>query len=207
VSALTKAKAAAFAHAVNLQGADLLGMSPLEPEHERQTRNRALEHCVGINTALRIVNVDSAKFASVVDAQHEQIRSSVEVLPNAALAARNDAAAQSRRAISCAERFFPRELPKTNGSRVHFGHMRITRLPNPWPGVAGSFGIRVAVPILGVPTAVESTQPVLYIDGFSFLAGPAEISMVATAFPQPVSEEVEARLAGLLYSRANAHKL
>jgi hypothetical protein len=207
----TKAQATAYAQAVNLRAADLPGMSVAELERESppsKPMGRELERCVGtVNPDLRIVKIISAKFAGAVEAQHEQINSNVEVWPTATLAARNNAASQSRRATSCAERLLPRLLAKSSGARVHYGRVTVTRLPDPLPGVDGSFGIRIAVAILGVPAAIEPTQPSLYIDGFSFLSGPAEVSMLATAYPQPVSEEVSTHLLGLLHSRAEAHKL
>jgi hypothetical protein len=208
---VTKAQAAAYAQAVNLQAADLPGMSVRSPESESPPPNqlgREEERCAGtVNPNLSLVKIHSATFAGAAEAEHEQIRSAVEVMPTATLAARNNAASQSQRALACAARFAPRLLARENAARVHYGPLAITRLPNPLPGAPGSFGIRIAITILGVPAAIEPTQPHLYIDAFGFLSGPAEVDLIATAFPQPVSEEAEARLLSLLYSRAQAHKL
>ncbi len=178
---ITKAQATAYAHAVNLRAADL-------PD-------------------LVVANIRSASFTGTTDPEHEQIRSVVEVMPNAAIAEQNNAANRSQRALACAKRFFPLELGNQNGGRVHYGAVTVSRLPNPLPGVPGSLGYRVAVNILGVPKAIEPTQPRLYIDAFAFLSGPAEVALVTTAFPQPVSEETESRLLLLLHSRAEANKL
>jgi hypothetical protein len=168
----------------------------------------AVQRCVGIGKlAQPIVKVDSAKFVAVSGSQHEQIVSNVEVMPTAALAATKYAAEQSARGISCAERLLLPKLDAQNGSRVHFGHARITRLPDPLPGVEGVVGIRLSVPILGVPAAIEPTQPIFYIDAFAFLSGPAEISLVTTSFPDPTSKATETRLLELLHGRATAEPL
>jgi hypothetical protein len=58
-----------------------------------------------------------------------------------------------------------------------------------------------------VPSTIEPTQPHLYVDAFGFLSGSAEVALLATAFPQPVSEETVSRLLSLLHSRTEANKL
>jgi hypothetical protein len=207
---ITKAQATAYAHAVNLRAADLPGMSIASPEGERPASKRLdpVERCAGnVNPDLVVANIRSASFTGTTDPEHEQIRSVVEVMPNAAIAEQNNAANRSQRALACAKRFFPLELGSQNGGRVHYGAVTVSRLPNPLPGVPESLGYRVAVNILGVPKAIEPTQPRLYVDAFAFLSGPAEVALVTTAFPQPVSEETESRLLLLLHSRAEANKL
>jgi hypothetical protein len=205
---ITKAEATAYAHAVNLRASDVTGTSITSPEREAPTptpTTRQTERCVGnVNPTVVIADIHSATFTS---AAHEEIHSSVEVLPSASIAAQNNAANRSQRAIKCAERFLPTELDKSNGSSVHYGHMSITRLANPLPGVPGSFGLRIAIPILGVPTTIEPTTPHLYLDAFAFLAGPAEVGLLTTSFPHPVSQTTETSLLSLLHSRAEANKL
>jgi hypothetical protein len=207
---ITKAQATAYAHAVNLQAADLPGMSVASPESQAplpKQVGREANRCIGnVNPDLSVVRIRSGMFAGAVEAEHEQIRSAVEVMPTETLAARNDAANRSQRAISCTARFAPRLLGKATG-RVHYGPLKVTRLPNPLPGTRGSFGIRIAITILGVPAAIEPTQPHLYVDVLGFLSGPAEVNLTATAFPEPVSEETEIKLLSLLHSRAEVNKL
>jgi hypothetical protein len=207
---ITKAQATAYAHAVNLRAADLPGMSIAAPEGEHPASGRLdqVERCAGnVNPDLVVANIHSASFTGTTEPEHEQIRSVVEVMPNAAIAEQNNAANRSQRALACAKRFFPLELGSQNGGRVHYGAVTVSRLTSPLAGVPGSLGYRVAVNILGVPKAIEATQPRLYVDAFAFLSGPAEVALVTTAFPQPVSEETESRLLLLLHSRAEASKL
>jgi hypothetical protein len=153
---------------------------------------------------MAIADIQSATFTSAAD---EEIHSAVEVLPSASLARRNNAANDSQRAIKCVERFLPGESGKSNGTRVHYGHISVTRLLSPLPGAPGSFGIRITIPILGVPTAIEPTTPHLYLDAFAFLSGPAEIRLLTTSFPHPVSQATDTRLLSILRSRTEENKL
>jgi hypothetical protein len=207
---ITKMQAKVYAHAVNLQEADLPGMNMTSPEGEKADARRVgeVERCAGNLTASRVVaNIHSATFSGSNEPEHEQIRSDVEVMPSAALAEQNNASNRSQRALACAKRLFPLKLAGKGGSRVHYGSVTVTRLPYPLAGVTGGFGYRIAVAILGVPKAIEPTQPHLYIDAFAFLSGPAEVALITTAFPQPVAEETDSRLLSLLHSRAEANKL
>ncbi len=208
---ITRARALAYARAVNMKASDLPEMTATSHEREIASASKEgleMRSCAAnLAPKLRVLKVGSAKFAGVLGSEHQEIWSNVEVMPTAALAARDNTVDKSQRTLTCAEHVLPRIFGKQNGPRVHYGPISITRLSNPLPGVAGSYGIRITVPILGVPTATEPTEPHLYVDGFSFLAGPAEVSMIATAFPQPVSEEAENRLLSVLDTRASANKL
>ena len=183
---------------------DAIGTIREDPVREPGDRIRVVQHqrATGGNTHQR-----AGKRCEAAEAQHEEIYSNVEVMPTVALAAQNNAANRSQRALSCAARFIPQLLGKSSGTRVHYGPVTITRLPSPLPGIRGSFGFRIAIAILGVPAAIEPTTPHLYFDSFGFLSGRAEVALIAVAFPQPVSEEVDARLISLLHSRAEEHQL
>jgi len=208
--AITKAQANAYARAVNLQAGDLPGMRTTSPEGEKPdaTHVGEVERCAGNLTASKVVlNAHSATFSGSSESEHEEIRSDVEVMPSAALAEQSNASDNSQRALACAKRLFPRQLAGKNGSRIRYGSVTVSRLPYPLPGVPGGFGYRIAVAILGVPATIEPTQPYLYVDAFGFVSGPAEVALLATAFPRPVPQEVDKRLLSLLQSRAMAHKL
>jgi hypothetical protein len=208
--AITGAQASTYARTVNLQASDVRGMSVTSPEGEKPDPKRVgqIERCAGDKLAERsVANIHSATFSLSGQRQHEQIRSSVEVMPSAALAEQSNASSRSQRALACAKRFFAQEFAGHGGSHVHYGPVTVSRLPYPLPGVAGGFGYRISVAILGVPSAIEPTQPHLYVDAYVFLAGPAEVALVATAFPKPASEETVERLLSTLHSRATAHEL
>ncbi|HWX75338.1 MAG TPA: hypothetical protein VNZ05_08525 [Solirubrobacteraceae bacterium] len=163
------------------------------------------DRCYGeLGHAVHELKVDSARFAGVSGREHIEIYSNVEVLPTAAIAAKNDAANAGPRALFCAEHFLPQVLARQGGARIRYGPLSIARIPVSLPG---GYGWSVTVSVLGVPKAIEPTQPHLYMDGLAFLTGRTEVGLVAVAYPRPASAAVESRLVSLLYSRASAHTL
>jgi len=208
---LTKTRATEYARGVNLRAADLPAMRASSPggEGKAPTRSDAeLARCDGgVSAAVRVIDRSSPTFASSVGGENEHIHSDVEVMPTQALAERHNAAQTSRRGLECLARFIPTALAKRNTAHLHYGPIEISRLPNPLPGVHGSFAIEVTTTILGVPAQVAATPPRVFIDALGFLSGASEIALTAVGFPEPVGIEGEQRLVSLLYSRAGEHKL
>jgi hypothetical protein len=208
---ITRSRATAYARAVNLRAADLPGMQLADAEGVNPApteAGREEARCNGsVNPNLLLVNAHSASFTGGTEPEHEEIRSEIEVMPNATLAARDNAANRSPRAIACAKHFLALQLDAQDGARVHYGPVTISPLSVPLQGATGSFAFRLEVPILGVPTAIESKPPHLFVDAFGFLSGPSEVALLTTGFPAPVPEATDKRLLSLLYSRAQAHKL
>jgi hypothetical protein len=208
VTVITKAQASAYARAVNLQAGDLPNMTIAAPESDRPDAKRVgkIERCAGDLLAKRIVaSIRSATFSGATEAEHETIKSVVEVMPSVALAEQNHVYTSSQRALACAERFLPSQIAGKGRSHIRFGPVTVARTPFPLPGVPGGFGYRISVTVLGTPSTIEA--PHVYVDAFGFLSGPAEIALTATGFPQPVPEEADEHLLSLLAGRAAAHKL
>jgi hypothetical protein len=212
---ITKAQAAAYAHAVNLRASDLPDMDVSKPEHEEKAPTHTglqLARCAGeLDPLPRVLARSSPRFTSPVEEGEEEqakevISSSVEVLPTPAVAAEHDAASISPRGLRCLERYIPAALAKGNGRRVRYGPVTLRRLPDPLPGVAGSAAIELTTTLLGIPRQVAPTPPHVYIDVLGFVSGAAEVNLVAVGFPEPVGEETEQRLISLLYARAQANK-
>jgi hypothetical protein len=207
---ITKAQAAAYAHAVNLRASDLPDMDVSKPEHEEKAPTHTglqLARCAGeLDPLPRVL----ARSSPIEEGEEEQakevISSSVEVLPTPAVAAEHDAASISPRGLRCLERYIPAALAKGNGRRVRYGPVTLRRLPDPLPGVAGSAAIELTTTLLGIPRQVAPTPPHVYIDVLGFVSGAAEVNLVAVGFPEPVGEETEQRLISLLYARAQANK-
>ncbi len=217
---ITKAQATAYARAVNLRARDLPDLSIISPEGEGggpRPAARALNRCVGgVNPDRSIVRIHSAKFGWNLAGQFERLNSAVEVMPTAALTNLSNAASRSRRGLMCAKRYIPSLIAKQGTARVEYGPVTVSRLPDPLPGVAGSFGYRIAftVTVRGAGTeemADYMAQRVrrirFYMDAFGFTSGPAEINMITLGSPRPVSRSVEDQLLVLLYSRTKAHRL
>jgi hypothetical protein len=211
--AVTKAQAVAYAQAVNLRAADLPRMNTSSPEHEGKAPTRlelALARCDGEQDPLqRVLNRVSPTFTSPTEGEgeHEEIHSSVEVLPTATIAAKHNAAQISPRGLGCIRRFFPAAFAKSDTRRLRYGPVTLHHLPDPLPGTPGSFAVRITTSVLGVPSQIAATPPHVYIDILGFLAGASEINLTATGFPEPVAEEAEQHLLTTLYNRAHASRL
>ena len=160
--AVTKTQAVAYARAVNLRATDLPRMNARSPEHEGKAPTRlelALARCDGeLNPLHRVLNRVSPTFTSPTEdggereSEHEEIHSSVEVLPTPAIAAGHNAAQISPRGLDCIKRFFPAAFAKSDTRRLRYGPVTLQHLPNPLPGVLGSFAVRIATSVLGVPS-------------------------------------------------------
>lgn len=146
-------------------------------------------------------------FTASAEGENEEIHSAIEVLPTQAVAARHNAAQVSPRGLRCIRYFIPASLAKSDTRRLHYGPVALSHLPNPLPGVAGSFAIEITTSVLGVPSQIAATPPHVYIDVLGFISGTSEINLTAVGFPEPVPEEAEQRLVSLLYTRAQANKL
>jgi hypothetical protein len=205
----TRARARTYAAAVNLKRSDMLGMSVSKPESELVAPTRSTEElarCAGeIDPNALVLDGRSPTFDGVVNGEHETISSNVEVLPSVTLTRQHFIAQDSGRALSCLTRTIRRELEAQDGTRVHFGRVSISRLPEP-ANIPNSEAVRVTVPILGVPSQIAN-EPAYSIDALAFISGASEVAITATAFPRPVPSSAEQSILSLLYHRATTHSL
>ena len=132
-----------------------------------------------------------------------RVRSAVEVMPSAALTARDNAVARSARGRAC----LTRALPEESTGSLRYGPVSVSSLPNLLPGANGSFGLRLTTTIIGRKLQGGETRTPVYIDVFSFVSGPAEISLTTFGVSRPVASTTEQHLVPLLFSRAREHKL
>lgn len=208
--AAVNVQATTYAQAINLRAADLPEMSVRSPARGGKAATPAdgeLARCAGEPNPDLVINRLSPTFATSVDGDNEEIHSNVEVMPSQLLAAQRNTAQFSPRGLACLKRFIPTALAKQSTTRLRYGPVTISRLPDPLPGVDGSFAIEITTTVVGVPSEIASSPPPVYIDALGFLSGAAEIDLTAVAFSQPVTPEVEQRLVSLLYSRSQAQKL
>jgi hypothetical protein len=188
---ITNAQALAYAHAVNLRPGDVPGTTSKRTAESVETvshegRNpSAFLRCAGLPTPRMVPRIRSA----ILGAPYWWMRSTVEVMPSEAFATAYAALLGSSRDRRC---LFPRQAESK---------MAYTPLP-------------VASPIVGL-RVTQSTGTIgqTYQDLFTFASGRAVItlnisgSILRTAGSKMPSLTVEQRLASLLYSRAEAHKL
>jgi hypothetical protein len=224
---IDRAHATAYAHAVNLTAADVPEMASAGKEEETKVRSLGVEnaHCSGgVSPYRRVVDVHSVRFKGATASPRESVTSDVTVWPTNALAEHNSAAGLSQRGRACAQHLLER-LAIDQIGRVRVSRISIAWLPPPLPGAKDSYAARISLTITGelgpshTPSerssaALESSSPnpprvqiPLYVDGFGFLAGRAEVTLTATGVQRPASSAIEHRLLSVLYSRAKAHIL
>jgi len=150
---ITKAKASAYARAVNLRAGDPPFASVFEAEHEgKDTRLTAREAaCLhGAHKVIRdhrVISRHSATLGWNLQGEFERFDSAVEVLPNVGLMIQHNAASRSRRALACASRIVPSVLGRRTG-HVEFGPVSVSRLADPLPGIDGAYEYRIATTII-----------------------------------------------------------
>jgi hypothetical protein len=156
----------------------------------------------GVNPEHRVADIKSMSLQIGRGLQSTQIKSSVEVMPMAALAARNFAAVRSARGRACLRRLLPEVIGGSTASATRFGPAKLTFLPP----VHGSFGARITTSV-AASSPVNPVRVPVYLDIFAILAGPAEVTLTSTSISHAASVTTEHRLLSLLVERANAHKL
>jgi hypothetical protein len=209
-TAISKAQAAAYAHAVNLLATDIPGAAVRSQEHETGEARAAgveLAHCTGgVNPRLRVANIASARFRIGKKTGSTLVKSSVEVMPSAALAAQNYGALGSARGRACIAHLLSHTLEGVSTGGARFGPSTTSLLPNLLATGKESFGVRVTTTLMGIVRGKQVSLPA-YRDVFDVLAGPAEVNMSATRVAHPPPKATERRLLSLLYNRAETHKL
>lgn len=209
-TAISKAQAIAYAQEVNLVAADIPGATVRSQEHESgEARTAGVEfaRCAGgVSPRLRVANIDSARFRIGKKTRSTQVKSSVEVMPTAALAAQNYSALGSARGRACLAHLLAHVLDGASTGRARFGPATTSLLPNLLATGKESFGLRVTTTVIAIVRGKQVSLPV-YRDVFDLLAGPAEVNMSATGIAHPPPKATERRLLSLLYTRAETHKL
>ena len=206
---VTKTEVTDYARKVNLGAADVPGAAVSSEEREAGTPSQQsieFARCSGAeSTARRVADVKSPTFKIGKGTSLTQVKSSVEAMPTAALAARDYAAVSSARGHACLKRLLPRVLEGAAASSSHFGPATASFLPNLLPAGQKSFGVRISTSLMAGVAGKALRVPV-YIDLFEIVAGPAEVNLTVTGFSRPPVLSLERRLLSLLYGRAQAQK-
>lgn len=212
-TALTRASATAYAHAVNLRATDVPGMSagssegelPQTPSSRRSSSE--FTHCFGgVSTNARLVKIHSPEFSAGHGAHAQLVESRIEVWPSAAIVAHNNAAYFSARGQRCFTRLLEathRQLNKLRAGKLRYRPFRIATVGTPVPGASDGH----LTAINEILTRKGHVGIHLYHDIFTFVVGPAEIELEAIGFSKPVPSATEERLLSLLVKRATAEQL
>jgi hypothetical protein len=204
---LTRARALAFAQAVNLTASDVPpftsssrneSSSPQEQRAERQLR-----HCAGpVASARGLAEVSSKNFQLKHDVLQLGVSSEVDVARSPEQAAQNLAALRSAHVRSCFSRYLEELFkgPQFAGGAV--SPVTIESGTPPAPGTTGSFGWRATAAF-----TVQSIRVQLYVDMLGFVDGPAQVTLFSTGVLRPFPAALQERLFTLLLVRAKAHRL
>jgi hypothetical protein len=200
---MSKSAATSLANAINLKPADLPAYqaTPAQKDTSDEAANARFARCIGaVPESKDIVNIDSPDFSAGAGTHARQLSSNVTVLPSAALAAKDLAAARSPRTRTCLRTFVNALLSKSASGQVTFSSARITRLHPSAKGSDGAFGYRVRV----VAKGPAATLP-FYVDILAFTKGPVEVSLTGVSITERLPSTLEQRLLDTLASRAQGH--
>lgn len=201
--ALTAARAAAFAHAVQLTAADVPGAHAAPHSKTPAAREREASHCGG-RTQPVIGGARSQELQRGHGLDRESLSSSVEVLRSAKSVERDLSYVQTSGGLHCYERVLGRSLQEEAQPDIKLLGVRVAPLEVSVAGAGRAKGIRILARV-GVPGA--GTVVPLYVDALSMPYGPAEIDLYGTSFVQPVAERTEQELLSLLHQRARTRRL
>jgi len=209
---IAKAHARAYARQVNLTQTDVPGAEVIADEEESgppSQKASEVARCAGaVLPDRRIADIKSStlRIGTVVD-EATRVKSSIEVQPSAAIAARNYAALQSARDRTCIARDLPQLADGAGTAHAHIGPTTVSVLPRLLPEGQNAFGFRVETTIAGASPTGKQRREVLYLDDYGFVAGRAEVSLNDVRASRPPPTALERHLLTVLYSRAKAHKL
>jgi hypothetical protein len=203
----TKAKAIAFARAVNLRAADVPGFTASAHEHEHETAGeRQLERemmmrCVGTSTSPHgaLAEASSKDFKLERNLLEVSVSSSVSVARTPALAAEQLAAFRSRHVQACLSRSLDVLLKRKEHRGVTVGPVSISSGTPPAPGTTGGFAWRISVAI-----SARRIKIPFYLDILGFVDGQAGVTLSSSGLAEPFPAAIQQRLYLLLLQRAKA---
>ncbi len=200
---LNAARATAFARAVSLTQADLVGATPESRSKASPAEQREAARC-GRNGIKAVGGGRSPSYRRGNGLDRESISSAVEVLKNAAAVRSDLEYATSDRGIRCYARVLGRALRRNQSATTRVLDYKVSGLRVDVGGGYFASGLRIGakVGIVGVPVAVQ-----VFVDVASMAYGPAELDLYATSFVQPVPSQTEFELMRLMLQRARLQRL
>lgn len=202
----TKAAATAFADAVNLRTGDIPGFTTGSVSKQTAADKRtstAISRCAGgVDASRAVVDVSSPDFKRASGIVQQEITSDTEVLPSAALVAKDLRAVKSARGRGCLERAFQKGFATMKIAGVKFGKVSVATKSIQATGASGSFALRFTI-----KATIHGVKIPYYSDFVGFSLGQAEVSLTALGFGVPVPSTDELGLFSVLLRRAEAATL
>jgi hypothetical protein len=202
---VTKARALAFARAVNLTAADV---PEAKASHRPASQGEEHQPCGLAGRQQELAGVVSPTLTRGSELELEEIKSGADVVSSERFAVGDVAVLRSTAGRACLERYLSRRyLRHAVGKRAfdaHIGQIQLSPLPVQAPGSSESAGVRITMTISSSES--ETSVPV-YIDFFAFTLGPAEVTVSAASAVQPEPEATDRQLVSLLLQRARSTPL
>jgi hypothetical protein len=207
VPSVSKQRALAFAHAVNLTSADVPGFTAVAKHDSDSAGEKRLERemlqCAGIGGSNKAIVEESSKnFQLKHDILDFGISSEVGVQPSAEQAKKGLAAIRSAHVRGCFTRYLNQLFKSEKYGGASVGPVAIQTGTPPAPGTSGGFGWRVTATFV-----VHDIKVPIYLDFLGFVDGPAEVTLLSTGLLRPFPATVQQRLFALLLARAREHQL
>jgi len=205
---LSRARAAAFASAVNLRAADVPGFRPVPREGGGSTpadkrRELEVQRCMGGVTAKEALGeLSSMNFKRSASLAEQSVSSGVTVERSSAIAKKELEALRSSRGSSCIAHFLEQIFHSQSQGGTSVGPISIRHAVPPAPGTAGGFAWRVSASVI-----VHSVRIPFFMDILGFVYGPTEVTLLSTGLPVPFPAAAEQHLYLLLLDRAKAQHL
>jgi hypothetical protein len=213
----TRAQARAYAHAVNLRGYDVPGMTQVAPEGLIDDRGswEAFVRCTGeLRSTHTVVSIHSPIFTYSDRLRFQSAYSSVAILPSERAADRYVAVLASARARACITHNYRRLLLGRAAERksLRLGQIAAAPLlasaPTSYRGLGPYRGTGLRLTIQAGYTTRRGRRVKLpfYFEDFVFAYGRAVIGLSAESFLHPFMQANEQYLMRVLVGRAEANE-
>jgi hypothetical protein len=211
----TMAQATTFAHAVNLRGYLLPGMTAVAREAPTKDRGgwEAFVGCTGeLRSTRSVVAVHSPVFTYSGRLRYQLVYSTVTVLASEAQARRFISAIAGARAHSCIERDYRRWLHlAARRGRFHSAHIALAALATPVPATYRGVGpyrataLRLTIDARYTTRRGRRAHLPIYAQGFAFAYGRAVVALSAFTAPRAFPDASQHFLEAALVGRTEAH--
>jgi hypothetical protein len=214
---ITRAQASAYAHAVNLRGYDVPGMTEVAPEGPTDNRGdgETFARCIGeLSSTHTVVSIHSPIFTYSNRLRFQSAYSTVAVLPSERAADRYLAVLASARARACITHDYRRLLLSRADERkpLRLGQLAAAPLlasaPTSYRGLGPYRGTALRLTLQSSYTTRRGrrVQFPFYIEDFAFAYGRDVISLTAESFLRPFAQANEQYLMKMLVGRAEANE-
>ncbi len=204
----TAARAALYAHAVNLRPYHLPGMTQVGREGPLDDRNywEAFVRCTGrLHSVGAIAAIHSPVFRSTGRHRYEAVYSVVAVLPSSTLAARYVGVLAGAHARACIAGGYRQRLAHAASATI-VARALPTPVPRSYRGPGAYRAAALRLTLHASPARGGRAGATLYVQGFTFADGRALVELVSLTSAHPFPRADERFLETVLVGRVEANE-